>query len=140
MSRPSAQPDADHPLVAGILALPILGLALALLGNLGLRAFAPVHALGPWPRAGLALASVLPLGLLLIRFQRKVTKELDELMQRVLLEGIAIGAGAFLLLQALTLNFLAAGTLPWSLDPPELLLTPILCVGLGIAWRWRGYR
>ena len=98
------------------------------------------HALGPWPRAGLALASVLPLGLLLIRFQRKVTKELDELMQRVLLEGIAIGAGAFLLLQALTLNLLAAGTLPWSLDPPELLLTPILCVGLGIAWRWRGYR
>jgi len=140
MSRPSTHPDADHPLMAGILALPILGLALTLLGNLGLRAFGAANALGPWLRAGLAIASVLPLGLLLFRFQRRATKELDELMQRVLLEGIAIGAGAFLLLQSLTLNLLATGTLPWNLDPPELLLAPVLCVGLGITWRWYGYR
>jgi len=140
MSRPSTHPDADHPLLAGILALPILGLALALLGNLGLRVLAPANALGPWPRALLAIASVLPLGLLLFRFQRKATKQLDELMQRVLLEGIAVGAGAFLILQTLTLNLLATGKLPWSLDPPELLLAPMLCVGLGITWRWYDYR
>ena len=115
-------------------------LASALLGNLVIR----VGAQGGWlPQAGttvLAAMSVLPLLVAAFLFWRMLRSELDEMLQRIVLEGMAMGLIVYVPLAALYTNLRTAGAHVPRLDPPDVLFGPAVLVALGIAIAARRYR
>ena len=118
----------------------ILSLAACLLGNLAIRLGAAAPWLPPGGRLALAVGTVLPLGLVAWRLGRGLRQGLDELLQRVALEGFAFAMIAFIPLAALVVNLRSAGVGIPRLDPADLLLAPALLVALGIALAWRRYQ
>ena len=118
----------------------VVSLTSVLLGNLLVR----LSEQGGWlPRSGrvvLALVSVAPLVAAAVLFWRLLRGELDELMQRVVLEGMAFALIIYLPLAGLYVNLRTAGVWTPRLDPPDLLLTPALLVALGIGLAWKRYR
>lgn len=115
-------------------------LAVSLLGNLGIRVAERAGWMPEWGRASMAVLSAVPLVVAAWRFRRMMGRELDEMLQRVVLEGLAFAMTVYLPLAALYVNLRTAGVLTFRLDPPELLLTPALLVAVGVAVAWRRYR
>ena len=115
-----------------------ISIAAALVGNLGARLMLEAGA-PRWSAAIVAIAAVVPLVLTAIRF-RQTLRELDELIQRVVLEGFAFALIVFLPIAALYINLKSAGIYVPRLDPPEIMMTPALLVLLGLQIAWRRYR
>ena len=67
-------------------------------------------------------------------------QKLDEMFQRIVLEGMALALTVYLPLAALYVNLHAAGAWTPRIDPPDLLLAPALLVAIGIAMAARRYR
>jgi hypothetical protein len=115
-------------------------LAAVLLGNLLMR----MGERGGWmpgaARTAVAAVSALPLVFAAGLFWRLLRSELDELMQRVVLEGMAFALVIYLPLAALYVNLRTAGVWTPRLDPPDILLTPAVLVALGVEIAWRRYR
>jgi hypothetical protein len=111
-----------------------------LVGNLLLR----MAVRGDWlpaPVLGvLALASATPLFVLAFSFARHLREELDEMLQRILLEGMAFGLVFNLAVVALYMNGAALGLRLSRLDPPDLLIPPVLGVAVGTFVAWRRFR
>lgn len=115
----------------------VLSLAVCLAGNLVVRLGARGAWLPEWGQIVLAAVSALPLALPAVLFWRRLGRDLDEMMQRVVLEGFAFGLVVYVPLAALYVNLRTAGTWTPRLDPPDVLLAPAVLVAIGIALAWR---
>lgn len=118
----------------------LLAVAAALVGNLVVR----IGARGGWLPAGaqaaIAVAAAIPLLFVALTFRRAMSRGLDEMMQRILLEGMAFALMVYIPVAALVVNLRTAGVAMPRLDPPDLLLAPALLVAVGVALAWRRYR
>lgn len=115
-------------------------LASAGVGNLVIRIGTEAGWLSQAGRTVLALASALPLVVAAFFFWRMLRRELDELLQRIVLEGMAMAMIVYVPMAALYTNLGTAGVRLPRLDPPDLLFGPALLVAFGIAVAARRYR
>jgi hypothetical protein len=93
-----------------------------------------------WGRVTLAIVAAAPLVVAAGLFWRLLTRDLDEMIQRIVLEGLAFALIFYLPLVALFVNLRTAGAWTPRLDPPDILLTPALLVAIGIAISSRRYQ
>jgi hypothetical protein len=117
----------------------VLSIALALVGNLAARMLLEAELVPTWGAAIVGVAAIVPLALTALRF-RRLLREFDELLQRVVLEGFSFALVVFLPIAALYMNLEAAGVYVPRLDPPEIMMAPALLVLVGIQLAWRRYR
>jgi hypothetical protein len=118
----------------------LLALGAALVGNLLLRIGYREGWFGQPAGIVVALVSAVPLALAAGLFWRMVQRHLDEMLQRIVLEGFAFALVIFIPLAALYVNMATAGFRVPRLDAPDILLTPAILVALGIAISARRYR
>lgn len=107
-----------------------------LAGNLVVRFLNREAALPPWLIAFIALSTAVPMLLFAIGFFRMMRTDLDEMLQRVVVEGLSFAMIVFVPLAGFYVNARAAGLISVRLDPPELLLIPSILVALGIMIAW----
>ena len=124
---------------ASLYGLYLLSLAVALAGNLVIRLGARGGWLPPWGRVSVAALAAAPLVVAAALFWRLLRRELDEMLQRIVLEGMAFALVVYVPLAALYVNLRAAGVWVPRLDASDLLLTPALLVAIGIAIARRRY-
>jgi hypothetical protein len=93
-----------------------------------------------WGQVALAVAAALPLAAAAVLFWRLLRRDLDELLQRIVLEGLAFALVVYVPLAALYVNLRTAGAWTPRLDPPDVLFAPALLVAIGIAVAWRRYQ
>jgi hypothetical protein len=130
----------DRSSGAFLYGLYMVALAACLLGNLLIRVGARGGWLPGWGQASLAILAVVPLFLAATLFWRILRRHLDEMFQRIVLEGLAFGLIVYVPLAALYVNLRTAGVWTPRLDPPDLLLAPALLVALGIELSRRRYQ
>lgn len=136
-TSPHAQP---HRGGGRLYALYVLSLTVCLVGNLLIRLGARGGWLPPWGQVALAATAAAPLFVAVTLFWRLLRRELDEMLQRVVLEGLAIALIVYVPLGALYVNLLTAGVSVPRLDPPDIILTPALLAAIGIAVARRRYQ
>lgn len=117
----------------------ILCLGAALAGNLLIRVAARQEWLGAWGLLALALLTAAPLAVAAGFFWRLLRRDLDEMLQRILLEGMAFALTAYVPVAALYVNLQAAGASLPRLDAPDILMTPALLVVIGVVIATRRY-
>ena len=122
---------------AWIYGLYLLALGACLIGNLVVRIGAEAGWLPPAGRAAVAVLTALPLVAAAVLFRRLLRSELDEMVQRIVLEGLAFAFVVYVPIAALYVNLRAAGVWVPRLDPPDILLTPALLAAIGIMLAWR---
>lgn len=105
-------------------------------GNLAIRVLNREAILPPWAVAIVALVTILPMLLFAIGFFRMLRTDLDEMLQRIVLEGLAFAMIVFVPLAGLYVNARAAGLISSRLDPPEVLLLPSILVAIGVLISW----
>ena len=118
----------------------VLSLAVSLLGNLGIRIGAEAGVLPAWGQAVLGAAATIPLIVAAVMFWRRLRRDLDEMLQRIVLEGLAFAVIVHVPLTALYVNLRTAGVWMPRLDPPDILMAPALLVAVGIALAYRRYQ
>lgn len=118
--------------------LYVAALAACLAGNLFIRLGARGGWLSPWGELAIAIAAAGPLVAAAVLFWRLLRRDLDEMLQRIVLEGLAFAFVVYVPLAALYVN-LSTVSRAWAprLDPPDILLTPALLAAVGIAIAWR---
>jgi len=136
---PAAPDSPRHPPGAALFRLYVLALAACLLGNLITRLGARAGWLPPSGQAALGVLSALPLAWAAFRFWRLLRRDLDEMMQLIVLEGLAFALTVYIPLAALYVNLRTAGVWTPRLDPPDLLLTPAVLLAIGVAVASRRY-
>jgi hypothetical protein len=138
MVRTEAPPT--HIPGAALYGIYVVSLAACLLGNLMIR----IGADGGWLSQGaqtvIALVASIPLLIAAVAFWRLLRRDLDELLQRIVLEGLGTALVVYLPLAAVYVNLRTAGVGVPRLDAPDLLLIPALLVAMGIAVAWRRYQ
>jgi hypothetical protein len=122
-----------RPPGATLYGMYVLALAICLVGNLLVRIGARAGWLPQGGRVALALAAAAPLVAAAALFWRVLRRDLDEMLQRIVLEGLAFALVVYVPLAALYVNLRTAGVWTPRLDPPDLLLAPALLVAIGIA-------
>ena len=137
---PAAHTASSRAPGAPLYGLYVASLAISLLGNLLIR----VGSRAGWlPEAGqimLAILAAVPLVIAAAMFWRLLRGDLDEMLQRIVLEGMAFALIVFIPLAALYLNLRTAGAWLPRLDPADILMTPALLVAIGIAVAARRYQ
>jgi hypothetical protein len=118
----------------------VLSLAVCLVGNLLIRLGARGGWLPPWGQLVVAALAATPLIVAAGLFRRLVRRELDEMLQRIVLEGLAFALVVYVPLAALYVNLRTAGAWTPRLDPPDILMAPALLVAIGIALARRRYQ
>ena len=118
----------------------VLSLAVSMIGNLAIRMGAEAGVLPPWGQAVVGAAAAVPLMIAAVMFWRLLRRDLDEMLQRIVLEGMAFALIVYVPLTALYINLRTAGVWMPRLDPPELLMTPAFLVAVGIALAHRRYQ
>lgn len=118
----------------------IISLAACLLGNLLIRVSQQAGWLPNWAHIVLALLSAAPLALAAFLFWRLLSRELDEMLQKIVTEGLAFALIVYVPLAAIYVNLRTAGAWTPRLDPPDILLAPALLVAIGVAIAWRRYQ
>ncbi len=114
----------------------VVALGTLLTGNVVVRVCVRESVAPTWAVWGLAIASSIPMLLFAVYFFRMLRGELDEMVQRVVFEGMAFAMVVFIPLAGFYVNGCAAGAFRQPLDTPDLLLIPSLLVGLGILMAW----
>jgi hypothetical protein len=122
---------------AWIYGLYLLALGVCLIGNLFVRIGAEAGWLPSAGRAAVAVLTALPLVAAAVMFRRLLRSELDEMVQRIVLEGLAFAFVVYVPVAALYVNLRAAGVWVPRLDPPDILFTPALLAAIGIMLAWR---
>ena len=117
--------------------LYVFALAAAGGGNLAIRLAAEAGWLGSSGRIILGVAAVVPLMVAAVMFWRLLQTDLDEMVQRIVLEGMAFALTVYVPLAALFVNLRTANAWVPRLDPPDLLFGPAFLVALGIFIAWR---
>jgi hypothetical protein len=129
----------SHPIASRLYRYFVLSIACTLIANLAARMLIEAD-IGPaWLSIVIASAGTVPLGLTAYRF-RRLLSELDELVQRVVLEGFSLALVIFVPLAALYVNLKSAGVYLPRLDPPDLMMVPALLVAASLLVVWRRYR
>lgn len=128
------------PSGASLYRLYLGGLLSALLGNLLTRVGAEAGWFGGRTRVVIGVLAVMPLLWAAFAFWRLLRRDLDEMLQRVVLEGMAFALVVYIPLAALYVNLRTAGAWVPRLDPPDLLLTPALLVAVGVALAARRFQ
>jgi hypothetical protein len=111
-----------------------------LVGNLIVRVCYREELLPTWLIIALAIATVIPMLFFAIKFFRMLRDDLDEMLQRIVLEGLAFALVVFIPLAGFYVNARAAGLLGTKLDPPELLLVPSILVAVGVLISWSRHK
>lgn len=109
-------------------------------GNLIVRICLRWSLLPEWALMVVAIVSAIPMLIYAIRFFRMLRTDLDEMLQRIALEGLAFAAVVFVPLAGLYVNLRAAEIFSFQLDPPELLLIPSLLVVVGVLISWSRHK
>ena len=117
--------------------LYVVGVAAALGGNVLILVAAELGWLGSAGRVVVAVVAVLPLVVAAGMFWQLLRQDLDEMVQRIVLEGMAFALIVYVPISALFVNLKTAGGWVPRLDPPDLLLMPALLVAIGIFLAWR---
>ena len=117
----------------------LLALTASGVGNLLIRVGAEAGWLPSAWQVVLAVVASAPLVVAAMLFWRLLRRELDEMLQRIVLEGLAFALIVYVPLAALYVNLRTAGAWSPRLDPPDILLAPAVLVALGIALARRHY-
>jgi hypothetical protein len=120
--------------------LYILAILACIVGNLFIRLSQRAGWLPDWAHVAVALASAAPLALAAGLFWRMLARDLDEMLQRIVLEGLAFAMIIFIPLAGLYVNLRSAGAWTPRLDAPDVLLGPAVLVAIGIAIAWGRYK
>ena len=118
----------------------VLALGVSLVGNLLIRIGAEAGVLPAWGQVVLGAAATIPLMVAAVMFWRLLRRDLDEMLQRIVLEGLAFAVIVYVPLTALYVNLRTAGVWMPRLDPPDILMAPALLVAVGIALAYRRYQ
>jgi hypothetical protein len=122
---------------AALYGMYVLSLAAAGIGNLVIRIGARGGWLPAWVQIALGVVAAAPLFLAAIFFWRMLRNDLDEMLRRIVLEGMAFALVVYVPLAALYVNLRTAGAWTPRLDPPDILYAPALLVAIGIALAYR---
>lgn len=138
----TTQPEPAHPCPRGgsMYGVYVVSLTVCLVGNLAIRIADQGGWLPHWTLVTLAVLTAIPLVVAAGLFWRMLKHDLDEMLQRILLEGLAFALTVYVPLAGLYVNLRTAGAWTPRLDPPDILLTPALLVAIGVAIAWRRYR
>lgn len=119
----------------------VIALTLSVLGNLGIRVGMEAGWFGSGSAVSATLGAVtaLPLFVAAGLFWKLLKRDLDELVQRVLLEGLAFALIIYVPITALYINLRTSGVWVPRLDPPDILMAPAILTALGVALAWRRY-
>ena len=112
--------------------LYVVALTITLVGNLLIRMGAEAGWLPPVGQAVMAIASAAPLAAAAMFFWRLLRRDLDEMFQRIVLEGLAFALVIYVPVAALYLNLRTAGVWTPRLVPPDIIMTPALLVAFGV--------
>lgn len=134
-----SQTDAT-PAGAALYGMYVVSLAVSGLGNLLIRVGAEAGVLAPWGKAVLGAGATVPLIIAAVMFWRLLRRDLDEMLQRIVLEGLAFAVIVYIPLTALYVNLRTAGVWMPRLDPPDVLMAPAILVAVGIALAYRRYQ
>jgi hypothetical protein len=140
MSAAVAERDDAEPQGASLYGAYLLAIVISLIGNLTIRVGERMGWLAEWGQAALAIAASLPLVFAATLFWRLLRRDLDEMLQRIVLEGMAFALVLYVPLAALYVNLRTAGVWTPRLDPPDIVLAPAILVAIGIAFARRRYR
>ena len=88
----------------------VLSLAVSLVGNLLTRIGAESGVLPAWGQAVVGAAATIPLMVAAVMFWRLLRRDLDEMLQRIVLEGLAFAVIVYVPLTALYVNLRTAGS------------------------------
>ena len=125
---------------AALYGMYMLALGACLAGNLLMRLGTEAGLLAPWGRVTLGVVSALPLVAAAVLFWRLLRRELDEMLQKIVLEGMAFALIVYVPLAGLYVNLRTSGVWTPRLDPPDILMAPALLVAIGVAIAWRRYQ
>jgi hypothetical protein len=128
------------PSGASLYGLYVVGIAAAALGNLAIRMGYEAGWFGRGAGIAIGVLAAIPLVWAAFAFWRLLRSDLDEMLQRVVLEGMAFALVLWIPLTAIYLNLRASGAWVPRLDPPELLLGPAILVAIGVALAARRYQ
>ena len=112
--------------------LYVMAIAATLIGNLLIRIGAEAGWLPPAGRVVMALASAAPLAAAALFFWKLLRRDLDEMFQRIVLEGLAFALVIYVPVAAIYVNLRTAGVWTPRLDPPDIIMTPALLVAIGV--------
>ena len=129
-----------QPQGASLYGMYLLSLLICLISNLMIRLGARGGWLPPWGQGILAVLAAAPLVVAAVLFWRLLRRDLDEMLQRIVLEGLAFALIVYVPLAALFVNLRTAGVYTPRLDPPDIILAPALLVAIGIAIARRRYQ
>ena len=140
MPHPGSSPTETRHAGTTLYGLYVAALLATLVGNLLIRTGAEAGVLPSWAQAVLGTAAAAPLIVAAGLFWRLLRRDLDEMLQRIVLEGLAFAVIVYVPLTALYVNLRTAGVWMPRLDPPDVLMTPALLVAIGIALAHRRYQ
>jgi hypothetical protein len=135
----SSQTEARHA-GSALYGTYIAALAASGIGNLMIRLGAKGGFLPEWGQAVLGAAAAVPLMAAAVMFWRLLRRDLDEMLQRIVLEGLAFALIVYVPLTALYISLRTAGVWLPRLDPPDILMAPAPLVAIGIALAHRRYQ
>jgi hypothetical protein len=124
---------------ASLYSLYLLSVAACLAGNVLIRIGERGGWLPRWGQVTLAVLAAAPLAVAAVLFWRLLRQELDEMLQRIVLEGLALALIVYIPIAGLYVNLRTAGAWVPRLDPPDILLGPAVLVAIGIAVARRRY-
>ena len=131
---------APPPAGASLYGLYVLSIAACLVGDLLIRLGARGGWLPRWGQVVLGVSAVVPLVVAALLFWRLLNRDLDEMLQRIVLEGLAFALIVYVPLAGLFVNLRTAGVWTPRLDPPDIIMGPALLVAIGIAIARRRYQ
>lgn len=113
--------------------------AVAWIGNLVIRIGVRGGWLPPAAQILLAIGAAVPFAVAAVVFWRLLRSDLDEMFQRVVLEGLAFALVTYVPLAALYVNLKVGEVWAPRLGAPEILMMPALLVTVGIFVARRRY-
>lgn len=140
MSQSGSSQTEAPPAGAALYGTYVVSLAVSGIGNLAIRIGAEAGVLPAWGQAVVGAAAAVPLMVAAGMFWRLLRRDLDEMLQRIVLEGLAFAVIVYIPLTALYLNLRTARVWLPRLDPPDILMAPALLVAVGIALAHRRYQ